>query len=148
MDQLLQALLDRESVRDAVIELFLATDVRDWSRIEACFADEVVFDVPAVTGDEPAHWKPSQIIDLWREGLRELQFLHHQLGNFTIEVDGNEADASCYCTASQYRENPTGGNTRTFVCSFDFHLSRQDGSWRVNRYKLNLKYVDGNLELA
>ncbi len=148
MDQSLQCLLDREAVRDAVTELFLATDLRDWRRVEACFADEVLFDVPPVTGDQPTNWTPSQIVKMLQEAVRELQFLHHQIGNFTVQVDGDDADASCYCTASQYRENPTGNNTRTFICSFDFRLSKQDGSWRVNRYKLNLKYVDGNLELT
>ncbi len=38
-------------------------------------------------------------------------------------------------------------HTRVFVGSYDFGLRRQDGRWRIDRFRFNLKYLDGNLEL-
>lgn len=38
-------------------------------------------------------------------------------------------------------------NTRTFVGSYNFHLTKAGGSWRIDRFKFNLKFIDGNLNL-
>jgi hypothetical protein len=38
-------------------------------------------------------------------------------------------------------------NTRTFVGSYDFELLKDDGNWRISKFKFNLKYVDGNANL-
>ena len=62
-------------------------------------------------------------------------------------IDGETADASCYGIAIHYRERPDGRNTRTFVGSCDFHLVLADDGWRIDEFRFNCKYVDGNLEL-
>ena len=36
-------LLDRERIVDRITELFLATDRKDWSAVEACFTPSVEF---------------------------------------------------------------------------------------------------------
>jgi len=71
----------------------------------------------------------------------------HQAGNFRVTVHDDTADAFCYGMASHYLPNPSGRNTRVFVGSYDFGLRRQDARWRIDRFRFNLKYVDGNLEL-
>ena len=38
-------------------------------------------------------------------------------------------------------------NTRTFVGSYDFHLIKNDERWQIDKFKFNLKYIDGNLKL-
>lgn len=60
------------------------------------------------------------------------------------EVD---ADDFSYATATQYRRVASGRNTRTFVGSYDFHLVRDGNRWRIDAFRFNLKYLDGNLEL-
>jgi hypothetical protein len=43
--------------------------------------------------------------------------------------------------------NKTNQNTRIFVGSYDFHLIKADENWQIDRFKFNLKYMDGNLKL-
>jgi hypothetical protein len=38
-------------------------------------------------------------------------------------------------------------NTRTFVGSYDFHLLRLESRWRIDSFRFNLQFLDGNLEL-
>jgi hypothetical protein len=33
------------------------------------------------------------------------------------------------------------------VGSYDFHLVRAGGAWRIDLFRFNAKFVDGNLEL-
>jgi hypothetical protein len=101
----------------------------------------------SLTGAPAATLSAAQIAAGWEDGLRPLKAVHHQAGNFQVRVDGDEADANCYATATHYLPNPTGRNVRTFVGSYDFRLTRTGGRWRIGLFRFNLKYVDGNLDL-
>jgi hypothetical protein len=42
-DPRIDAIVDRLSIEDAVNELFVATDIKEWDGIRAAFADRVLF---------------------------------------------------------------------------------------------------------
>lgn len=143
------ALEARLEILDTINDLFVGTDDRDWARVRAVLAPQVFFDMKSLTGAEPSTISSREIIAGWEDGLRPLKAVHHQTGNFRIRVDedGNGANAFCYGIALHYCPNASGRNTRTFVGSYDFHLQRGDGRWRIDSFRFNLKYVDGNLDL-
>ncbi|MBX7151471.1 nuclear transport factor 2 family protein [bacterium] len=141
-------LTDQNAIMDVINDLFVSTDNRDWSKVQSCFADTVLFDMTSLTGGEPTRLTPQQITGGWETGLKDLKAIHHQAGNYKIAVTGNEADAFCYGIASHYFPNPTDRNTRTFVGSYNFHLRKIGETWRIDRFKFNLKYLDGNLNLT
>ena len=140
-------LLERDEVGRVLNRLFLATDERDWPRVRACFAARVHFDMTALAGGQPAVLSPAEITAGWEAGLLPLDAIHHQTGNLEVEVSGDEATASCYGVAWHYRRTRSGRNTRVFVGSYDFHLARADGTWKIDLFRFKLKFVDGNLEL-
>ena len=147
MEEALETLLAKERVLDTVNELFVGTDERDWGRVAAALAPRVHFDVRSMTGAAPETVDAAVIIAGWTEGLRPLKAVHHQTGNFRVRVAGDGADVFCYGTATHYLPNRSGRNTRVFVGSYDLHLTRQDGAWRIDLFRFRLKYVDGNLDL-
>jgi hypothetical protein len=147
MDARLELLVDKDAIIEVITRLFVSTDERDWQQVKACFADHVIFDMTSLAGGEPATMTPEQIVTGWEAGLRNLVALHHQVGNFLVEVDGDEAETCCYGIASHYLPNPSGRDTRSFVGSYDFHLCRIEARWRIDRFRFNLKYSEGNLEL-
>ncbi len=147
MDPRLKLLLEKDEVIDRISELFIATDNRDWRRVEQCFAPQVLFDMTSLAGGEAVTLSPEEISAAWKRGLEPVQAIHHQAGNFRVKVDGGEAEAFCYGIASHYLSNPSGRNTRTFVGSYEFHLTRTRDDWRVDKFKFNLKYLDGNPDL-
>jgi len=143
----LQGLLEKQAVLEAVTRLFVATDDRDWAAVEACFANELLFDMSSMGAGPAARVSARSVVEGWREGLRPLQAIHHQTGNHLIEVRDSRATVSCYGIAFHYLPNPTGRNTRTFVGSYDIELERRGGAWRITAFRFNLKYREGNLEL-
>jgi 3-phenylpropionate/cinnamic acid dioxygenase small subunit len=142
-----RTLADERQIIDCIVRLCVATDARDWVTVRACFTDVVRFDMTSLAGGEPADIPAEQIIDGWTVGLAPMEAVHHQLGNFRVSLRSDEADAFCYGTVYHYRRTASGRNTRTFVGSYDFRLVRADDVWRINAFRFNVKFVDGNLEL-
>ena len=147
MNSEMQGLLHKEQVIQKVTELFVFTDQRNWEKVEHCFAPKVLFDMTSMAGGDPVQLTPQDISAAWDEGLKALQAIHHQVGNFLVTLNGDEAEVFCYGIASHYLENFSGQNTRVFVGSYDFHLIRLQQEWKIDRFRFNLKYIDGNKDL-
>ena len=144
---LLQQLLEQQAVIDTINSLFIETDNRNWPAAKNCLAEKVLFDMSSLTGEAPSTLTSEQITNAWSIGLKDLKAIHHQAGNYRVELKNNEADAFCYGIASHYKPNPTNNNVRTFVGSYNFHLLNIAGAWKIDHFKFNLKYIDGNLQL-
>jgi len=138
---------DREAVIEVVNKLFVAVDARDWTLAHQCLAEKVHFDMTSLGDSGPSLRAAREITAAWQSGLASLEAIHHQSGNFVVHVVGDKADCSCYGIAYHFRRVRSGRNTRLFVGSYDYDLSRSGESWRITRFKFNLKFVDGNLEL-
>ncbi len=64
-----------------------------------------------------------------------------------VNINQDQAEAFCYGIASHYLPNKTNQNTRIFVGSYNFHLTKEARGWRIDQFKFNLKYIDGNPNL-
>jgi len=144
----LSYLLEKDRILEVVNRLFIGTDNRDWPAVKECFADRVLFDMTSMAGGEPAVMTPQQITDGWEQGLHGLAAIHHQAGNFLVTFGDGGADVFCYAIALHYLPNTAGGSVRRFVGGYDLHLANLDGSWRIDRFRFNLKFIDGNLSLG
>jgi hypothetical protein len=144
----LDDLLDRERIIGRITALFLATDRKDWSAVEACFAPAVQFDMSSVGAGPATTKRPSEIADGWRTGLAAVEHIHHQAGNFVVHVNGDRADAFCYGIAYHFLGRKDGRNTRVFVGSYDYGLARDPAAasrdWRITAMRFTLKFLDGN----
>jgi hypothetical protein len=141
-------LSDQQDVIKTINTLFIETDNRNWAAVKSVFADTVLFDMTSMAGGQPTRVSSQQIVDAWDQGLKPLQAIHHQAGNYRVTIKGTEAEAFCYGIASHYLPNATKQNTRTFVGSYNFHLVRRSPNWIIDGFKFNLKYIDGNKELG
>ena len=147
MQDQLQQLLEKDRIIDTINQLFIGTDTRDWPTVRACFADTVRFDTTSLPGGGASQLTPEQIAAKWEEGLRPLEAIHHQIGNYRVKLEGDQATAFCYGIASHYRPTRSGRNTRVFVGSYDLHLRRVEGRWQIDSFRFTLKYLDGNVNL-
>lgn len=137
----------KSMIKETVLDVFIGTDEREWSRVENAFADKVLLDYTSMAGGEPAKLTPKQITTGWKGVLPGFEHTQHQISNFTINVNGSEADVFCYGTATHYLEQPDGNSVWTAVGTYDVHLTQQGGIWKVDRFKFNFKYQDGNTKL-
>ena len=97
---------------------------------------------------EPTIMKATAIRDAWKEGFRGIDAIHHQAGNYLVNFpDKNHAEVYCYAIALHYKQNAREGKTREFVGSYNIGVILTKNGWRIERFKYNLKYIDGNVEL-
>jgi SnoaL-like protein len=139
--------MDRNDVIIVADRLFICTDNRDWSCVRDVFAPEVLFDMTSLGAARVEKKTPQQIADVWDQGLKAVKAVHHQSGNYQVTIKGNEAYLFCYSISYHYLPNPTNRNTRVFVGSYDFHLVKGERGWKIDRFKFNLKFIDGNKDL-
>ena len=138
---------DPVGIMRTVIELFVATDERNWNQVEACFAEKVIFDMTSIAGGEPQELTGQEIAKGWRTGLQAIDHVHHQVSNFLVDRTAKEANVSCYGIAYHHRNIPNPDNTRTFVGTYDIHLVKTSAGWRIDRFRFNLKFITGNAQL-
>ena len=139
-----------DPAQQAVTELFIAVDSRDWIRLEEIFAPEVLLDYQSLSGNPPTTLTPQQIGGAWKSMLPGFTHTHHQVGNFIVQPvgdDGNTVHVFCYGTATHYLEHPEG-NVWTVVGTYDFKVRRNTTVWQVAEMKFNFRYQDGNTALS
>ncbi len=147
MDKELESLIDRTRIIETINQLFIGTDNRDWALVRSVFAPSVLFDMSSLGAGPAKQTTPAEIVAGWDAGLKPIKAVHHQVGNHLVRLSGTKAEAFCYGTAIHYLPNKTNVNTRTFVGSYDFELAKNAGKWAITKFKFNLKYIDGNLNL-
>lgn len=129
-------------------KLFMYTDAQQWSLlIEEVFAKDVWFDMQSAGGGEPGEIAAIAICDMWKDGFRELDAVHHQGGQYLITLKDQTADIYAYAVATHYKKAATKGQTRVMTGSYDLKAQRTSNGWRLTQFKYNLKYIDGNLTL-
>jgi len=136
-----------QAIIEAVQNIFIGADERDWALCRRSFTDKVLIDYESMTGNPPALVAADDIIAQWKDFLPRFTATHHQLGNFSIthnQVD--KAGIFFYGTATHYLPNDSGNNIWTVVATYNAQLELH-GDWQVNSLKMNLKYQDGNLDL-
>lgn len=146
MEPTLERLIQEREIQAVVTRLFVATDRRDWQAVEGCLADTITLDMSSLDGGPATALQPSQVTKLWSDGFKTLDSIHHQIGNFQVDLWGNEASVACYGLAFHHRKVAHSEATRRFVGTYDIHLVRGAAGWRIDVLRFNAKFVDGNLE--
>jgi len=139
---------EREQIVEVISRLFYYTDEQNWEGLQSeVFAEKVEMDMTSLGAPAIASKKPNEICDEWSTGFKDLDAVHHQSGNFLIDIQENTATAKVHAIASHYKKEAVNGQVREFVGSYDFRFAKSEGAWKMNAFKFNLKYMAGNLEL-
>lgn len=139
----------REEVIELVNKLFIYTDYQRWNDLlKEVFYEDVYFDMSTLGGGAPTSMKASAICDAWRTGFAGIDSIHHQAGNYLVNfVESSRVEIYCYAIASHFKQSATEGKTREFVGSYDIGARMTKNGWRIDHFKYNLKYIDGNTAL-
>ncbi len=139
----------REQVVEVINRLFFYTDYQEWDKLVAeVFTEEVLLDMVSVGAEKAEMLTARQICQAWEEGFKGLDAIHHQAGNYIVDLKEKTAEVKAYAIASHYKKEAANGPVREFIGSYDFQLQLTEKGWRINVFKYNLKYLAGNVELT
>jgi hypothetical protein len=144
--------METHSIKDEIVEivnkLFVFADNREWEKLQnEVFTQEVEFDMSSL-GGEKKELTSKAICELWENGFKDIDSVNHLAGNYIVNVQDTTATVFAYATATHYKKSATNGTTREFVGTYDIGLSKQYIGWRLNKFKYNLKYATGNVDLS
>ncbi|MBX7142711.1 MAG: nuclear transport factor 2 family protein [Chitinophagales bacterium] len=140
-------LTERERIVELCNKLFIYTDYREWDRlVNEVFTPDVFLDMSSL-GDAPQMLNAAAVCEKWRKGFEDLDAVHHQAGNYLVNIVDHGADVFCYAIASHYKAAAKHGSTRVYTGSYHMHAVYSPMGWRLDRLQFNLKYISGNPEL-
>jgi hypothetical protein len=135
----------REQIIETVHQLFNLTDAKDWAGLRAqVFAPSVEVDMTSMGMPAIQQMAVDELCAMWQQGLADIDAVFHLAGNHTVQIGQQEAYVYCYASATHFKQSATQGNTRTFNGTYNLHLVETPQGWRLDRFKFNLLYIQGN----
>lgn len=138
---------DRDEIIELTSNLGLLADARDWSGLQALFADPVDVDYTSLNGGEPQTVSPSELIGGWSDILGPLQATQHLIGNQVVALDRDTARAAANVTATHVGPNRAGGSRWIVGGRYDFGLRRTPAGWRIAALTLTVAWATGNQQI-
>ena len=133
---------EQNAIKKVVLQLFEATDNRDWQAVKETMADSVYADYTALGGDA-AFKTPDQILEAWQQLLPGFERTVHQPHNFAIWVADSRATATLDAIAIHFLDNEFWS---VFV-GYDTEFINDEGQWKLARIDLSLYDQTGNGQL-
>jgi hypothetical protein len=137
---------DTQQITQLINKLYVFTDEQKWDKLhDEVFTSDVWLDMESLGGPKQT-MKATDITAMWSQAYTEVDAVNHLSGNYLIDIDGEKAEVFAYATATQYKKKATQGNIREFVGTYNFKVVKNNGNWKLNFFKYNLKYMTGNIE--
>jgi hypothetical protein len=134
---------DTDGILRVVDDLFILTDRKDWSGVEALFvADLIDVDMTSLAGGSPARLSPSVFVDGFRIGLHPNKRSHHMTTNYRVAITGEQATV----TAHGYAWNALVGRPDLWETwgVYTIGVRRVDGRWRIHAFRYESKACRGD----
>jgi SnoaL-like domain len=133
LEDRLQALADREEIRDVVLRYCRGVDRGDWEMVRGCYHDDAFDHHGAFQGS------PDDFVAHVSESLpRRFERTMHFVGQSLIDLDGDAAQVETYAIG-YHRWTPADADApcdMTVGARLFDRLERRDGVWRVSDRKL------------
>jgi hypothetical protein len=134
----LQGLVDRLDIQDTLTTYASSIDDGDFDTVRTVFADDAtaLYDKDSgllTGGDEIVVWLKAATADLdWQ---------HHMISVYGVEIDGDEATALIYLLSHQtVRGVPD--QTRMMTSKYRNRLRRVEGRWRISALDLQVGWYE------
>ena len=127
-----------------VINLYAySLDRKQWSALENVFTEDAVADFVGFGTCEGRQ----AIADFVSSVLNKCAVTQHLLGNIDIDVDGDQAQATCYLEALHVGLGKYASETLTVWGEYSDKLVRTANGWRIVHRTLNGMYAEGDIGL-
>lgn len=136
--------MDTEKIINVITNIFEGADERDWKKVKASFANDVLLDYYSMNGNPAVVLSSADIVKAWKGFLPGFDLTHHQVTLFNIEESGGIAKAHFSGKADHFID----GESWTVEGTYDLELavSGNDNA-KVTKFKFNLQKQSGDIGL-
>ncbi|MBW2424329.1 MAG: nuclear transport factor 2 family protein [Deltaproteobacteria bacterium] len=131
--------LDHQEIMATLARYSTALDQRDWALLDQVFTEDLVYDA--------GEWitrSRSEYLDRLRPYLEGCGPTQHLLGNYRIEIDGDEARSAVYVRAFHVGTRELSETTYEMFGEYRDELVRSNEGWRSRHRSLRLLLEQGS----
>jgi hypothetical protein len=139
---------DRLAILEAIGNLALLLDARDWDALEGVWADRVTYDRTSLFGGEPETLSPAEVVEGYRQALGGLDALHHLITCHVINLDGDRATCAANMQGTHVLANTSGDPMWTVGGRHDYRLERTADGWKIAGLKFTVQWATGNMHIV
>ena len=136
--------VETSRVISVVSSIPLAVDLAAHDLAEAAFAPMIVIDYTSLWGGEPATMTPTELIAAWRGIAPGFDATSHELTEVRASVTGDTATATAQVDGRHW----IGEQLWRPVGTYEWDLTKVDGSWKVTRMAFLMTQEIGDRALA
>lgn len=133
----------KDIIKQQVSSLFEGADERNWNKVMAVLDKQVLLDYSSMTGSPATNVTPGQITAAWSAFLPGFDRTNHQLFDFKISIDGDEAVAMYMGKADHYLNS----NVWSVAGSYHTTLKLIGENWLIKSHAFNYEKQSGNTSL-
>jgi hypothetical protein len=137
---------EEAEVRRLTDELFVTTDLKDWTAARALFVDgPIEVDMSSLAGGGPVQLTADELIAAFRAGLHPGKVSHHLAANYRITVRGDRAELWAHGYAwNRVPALPAGADLWETWGNYRLSWRRVTGEWRLEGFRYYSKLTRGN----
>lgn len=134
----LQRLVDRLDIQDTLTTYAASIDDGDFDTLRTVFAD----DASALYDKDSGLLRGGDEIVAWvKHATADLDWQHHMISVYGVEIDGDEAKALVYLLSHQTVVG-VPNQTRMMTSKYRNQLRRVDGRWRISKLDLRVGWYE------
>jgi len=135
--------MDADKIIKVIANIFEGADERDWKKVKASFAEDVLLDYSSMNGNPATVLSAGDIVEAWKGFLPGFDITHHQVADFqTKELDG-VAKAHFFGKADHFIDSESW----TVEGTYDLELAVSGNDAKVTKFKFNLEKQSGDTTL-
>ncbi len=143
-DRTMTSTTDRDAITNAVNQIAIMADLRNWEACRAAFSDRVETDYTSLTGGEPSTVTAEDLVKGWETFFSQtFKVTQHLIGSHVVTSTGDTATCLSNFQAHHVYLDTTKG-TWTLGGIYEHGLIRTPQGWRVNRMKMTWTWESGN----
>jgi hypothetical protein len=137
---------DDAELRRLADELFIRTDLKDWTGARALFVDgPIEVDMSSLVGGGPVQLTADELMAGFRAGLHAGKVSHHLAANYRITVQGDRAELWAHGYAwNRVPGLPAGQDLWETWGNYRLTCRHVAGAWRVDGFRYYSKLTRGN----
>ena len=137
---------DEAELRRLADELFITTDLKDWSTARALFVEgPIEVDMSSLAGGGPVQLTAEELIAGFRAGLHPGKVSHHLAANYRLTVQADRAEIWAHGYAwNRVPTLPPGADLWETWGDYRLTCRRVGGAWRLDGFRYYSKLTRGN----
>lgn len=134
----------REDIKSTILSYATAADFREWDLLRSILADRLDIDFTS-SGGPTCNVTADEYVAQVQGLIPGFDVTQHQLTNFKIEFENNQAKTTVYMQAEHIFHGETEELNRVVGGYYNHKLQRIDGVWKITALKLTETWSRGDM---